>query len=112
MARPDVEWSNAGGRVGRRENRHGHSRAAVALGIRELVSNLAPGNVPVLGLDDDAQLPAATQLRVNGQHEVALLGTHHVAAGQAGSLDCVSSGADRVAQKLFENVLEIRALGG
>ena len=93
-----VERGDAGRRMDGREHRHRDGGAAISFGVRKLVANLAPRDGPVLGLDDHAQLATAAELRVHGQHEIALLGAHDVAARRTGSFDGVSGAADRFAE--------------
>ena len=73
VAGTHVERRDARRRVLRREHHERRGGVAVGLGGTKLVAHLAAGHSPVLRLDDDPQVAAAAEVRVEGQHEVALL---------------------------------------
>ena len=70
------ERRDPGRGMGRREHRDRDGRTPVLAGLAQLVTHRAHRHRPILGLDHDAQVAAARDGRVDGQHEVALLALH------------------------------------
>ena len=71
----DVERGDARGGVPGAPRRDRHRGAAVLACLAQLVPHGARRHGAVLGLDHDADVGTARQSRVEGHHEVALLGT-------------------------------------
>ena len=112
VAGADIERRDPGRRMGRREHDQGDGRIAVGARLAQLVAHGPAGDGPVLGLDDHADVGAAGDLRVERQHEVALLGGDRGAGLQAGPVEEVAAPASDVAQEVGHQRLEVGALGG
>ena len=106
------ERRDAGRCVRRREDDQPDRRAAVLLGLAQLVADGPHRHRAVLRLDDDPQVAAARDPRVDGQDEVALLGLDDGAGLRAGPVEQVAGAAGEVAEHRLEEVLEVGALGG
>ena len=97
--------------MGRREDDDRDGRASILAGLAQLVAHRAHRHRPVLGLDDDPQVAAAREPRVDGQDEIALLRLDERAGFGAGPVEQVAGAAGDVGEHRFEQVLEVAALG-
>ena len=104
-ATPDGAWAG-------REDDQRDGGAAVLACLAQLLAHRPHRHRPVLGLDDDPDVAAARDPRVEGQHEVALLRLHDRAGLGPGPVEQVAGAAGEVGQHRLEQVLEVAALGG
>ena len=111
IARPHVERGDPGRGMQRREDHEADGRCAIGLGLAQFVAHHAAAHGAILRLDDDAQVRTARELRVDAEHEVALLAARHVAGFAAGAVHDVAGAARELRQDGLEQRLEVGALG-
>ena len=98
--------------MGRREDDQSDRGAAVGLGLAELLPHLPARHLAVLGLDDDAEVRATGEHRVDGQDEVALLRSHRRARLIDRPVEQVAGAAGELTEECLDEILEVAALRG
>src|SRR5258706_8842590 len=105
------EWRDGAGRWRGHEHDERYGSIAVRLRGAELVAHLAARDIAILRFDDDPELAAGRERRVDRHDEVALLRTAGVAGVVARSFEQVVGAPGELAEQLIEEALEVGALG-
>ena len=90
----------------------GHCGATIATRLVEVAAEFVEAHAAALRLYSDTRGLAVRARRVDGDQRIALAAAHAVADHGPGALDQVAAAAQQLAERSFDRVFEVDALGG